>query len=257
MKINLFSDLHIEHWHACEVFPWIGEGDVLILAGDILCARHFKKNGYLKDVYNRFLSDCSKNYKKVLYVFGNHEPYQYTYDGAYKVIRENVPDNFYVLENDIVNIDGWNFIGFTFWTDFRNENPLEMMEAKCVMNDYKAIRITPNYRKLNPDDTLAFHKKSKEYLLNKMEEVKENVFVISHHSPSYQSIPQQFKNQSSAAYSSNLDEMILNHPQIKYWVHGHTHQVFDYMIGDCRVICNPGGYPGQNTGFNTNLEILI
>jgi len=34
----------------------------------------------------------------------------------------------------------------------------------------------------------------------------------------------------------------LNHPQIKLWTHGHTHEEFDYMVGTTRVVCNPRGY---------------
>jgi len=46
----------------------------------------------------------------------------------------------------------------------------------------------------------------------------------------------------NGAYSSSLDEFILDHPQIKLWTHGHTHEDFDYMIGTTRVFCNPRGY---------------
>jgi hypothetical protein len=35
---------------------------------------------------------------------------------------------------------------------------------------------------------------------------------------------------------------MLDRPGIKLWTHGHTHEDFDYMIGDCRVVCNPRGY---------------
>ncbi len=33
-------------------------------------------------------------------------------------------------------------------------------------------------------------------------------------------------------YSSDLNDFIMDHPQIKLWTHGHTHEDFDYMIGD-------------------------
>jgi hypothetical protein len=46
----------------------------------------------------------------------------------------------------------------------------------------------------------------------------------------------------NGAYSSDLSDFILDHPQIKVWTHGHTHHNFDYMIGDCRIVCNPRGY---------------
>jgi hypothetical protein len=257
MKIKVLSDLHLEHYSACQVFPDIGRGDVLILAGDILTAKALKTNGYLHVVYERFLNDCAWNYRHVLYVMGNHDFYGYNYEGTLKTIKENLPANFHLLENDTFQIQNWNFIGMTLWTDFRNENPLEMMEAQQNMNDYKMIRIGSNYRKMNANDTLAFHKKSKEYLLNQLQTLNENVFVISHHAPSYQSVAPHFKTEANGAYVSDLDDLILHHPQIKYWIHGHTHTPFDYLIGDCRVICNPGGYPGQDTGFNPNFELNL
>ena len=35
------------------------------------------------------------------------------------------------------------------------------------------------------------------------------------------------------------------------WIHGHTHQGSDYLLGKTRVVCNPRGYPGQNDhGFD-------
>ena len=34
----------------------------------------------------------------------------------------------------------------------------------------------------------------------------------------------------------------MDHPQIKLWTHGHTHEDFDYMVGETRIVCNPRGY---------------
>jgi hypothetical protein len=42
---------------------------------------------------------------------------------------------------------------------------------------------------------------------------------------------------------------MLDRPQIKLWTHGHTHHPFDYVIGECRVVCNPRGYH-QEYGFS-------
>jgi len=259
MKLKVFSDIHLEHYTGSQIFPHLGSGDVLILAGDILSARYFKTKGYLHSVYDTFLEDCSKNYDKILYVMGNHEFYGYNYEGTFKTIKENLPSNFHLLENDTVKIGDWSFIGSTLWTNFRNENPLDMMEANGYMNDYKVIRIGSNYRKLNPDDTLGFHKKSKAYLLKKLEELKdENVFVISHHSPTLQSIPEEFKTSTcNAAYCSDLDDLILAHPNIKHWIYGHSHTAMDFYIGGCRVINNAVGYPGQDTGFDLHFYLNL
>lgn len=49
----------------------------------------------------------------------------------------------------------------------------------------------------------------------------------------------------NGAYASKLEEFILDRPQIKLWTHGHTHNEWDYMIGDTRIFCNPRGYKGH------------
>lgn len=258
MELKLLSDLHLEHYVSAQVFPHVGEGNVLVLAGDILCAKHLKSNGYLRAVYKRFLSDCSKNYDQVFYVLGNHEFYGYNYEGAKKKIAENLPDNFTLLDDNVLHYNGWDFVGMTLWTGFRNANPLEMLDAERFMNDYKSIRIGPNYRKLRATDTVALHNRSKNYLLDMLRVLNDNVFVISHHAPSFQSVAPHFKSaELNGAYCTDLDGLILNHPKIKYWAHGHTHNRFDYMIGECRVLCNPVGYPGHDAGFDKNLTISL
>ena len=252
MKVRVVSDLHLEFCDRGDGVPDLGSGDVLILGGDILCAKHFKKDGPLRAVYTNFLKKCADNFARVLYIAGNHEHYGYNYEGTWNVIREALPDGVELLEDSAVELGEWVFIGSTFWTDFRGENALEMMEAAQCMNDYKSVRITHNYRKMCPDDTLGFHKASRKFLAGKLEEYENRkVWVLTHHGPSYQSVHQMYRASGIAngAYVTDLDEFILAHPQIKVWSHGHTHNSFDYEIGECRVICNPRGY---YTGVNSN-----
>ena len=264
-RVKICSDLHLECCENNHGVPDLGSGEVLILGGDILCARHFKKDGPLHKVYDDFLQKCVKNFDEVLYINGNHEFYGYNVEGTFDVLTEHLPKEIHYLENDYVKIKDTIFLGCTLWTDFRNENALEMMEASRYLNDYKTIRIGSNYRKLNPDDTLKFHKKSKQFLIEKLEQFKnDKVWILTHHGPSYQSVHPKYRNSGIAngAYVSNLDDLIFDHPNIKYFSHGHTHESMDYMIGGCRVICNPRGYYGHNTSglnlnFNPNFEVVI
>jgi predicted phosphodiesterase len=46
----------------------------------------------------------------------------------------------------------------------------------------------------------------------------------------------------NGAYHSSLEELIEQRPCIKLWTHGHTHEPFDYMVHDTRIVCNPRGY---------------
>lgn len=257
MRLRLFSDLHLEHYTPSQQFN-VGDGDILVLAGDIINTKHLKKNGYLKDLYLQFFNNCSNNYQHILYVKGNHEYYGYNYEGTSNKILEYLPANFHLMENDTITLGDWSFIGFTLWTDFFNEDPIEMWDAQNFMNDYKAIRIGSNYRKLRAGDTLAFNRKSKEYLKTQLETINNNIFVISHHAPSHRSIPERYRTaRCNGAYVNNMDELIVEHPQIKYWCHGHTHNTFDYMIGECRVLCNPYGYLGESSNSTFNPDLLI
>ena len=70
------------------------------------------------------------------------------------------------------------------------------------------------------------------------------VVVVGHHAPSKASTHPRYANETlmNGGYSSDLSEFILDHPEIKLWTHGHTHEDFDYLIGSTRIICNPRGY---------------
>jgi hypothetical protein len=41
-------------------------------------------------------------------------------------------------------------------------------------------------------------------------------------------------------FVTELPETFFDVPVL--WVHGHTHQPFDYRVRSCRIVCNPRGY---------------
>jgi hypothetical protein len=51
----------------------------------------------------------------------------------------------------------------------------------------------------------------------------------------------------NGGFGSDLDDFIIDHPEIQVWTHGHTHDPFNYKIGNTRVICNPRGYTGYES----------
>jgi hypothetical protein len=99
--------------------------------------------------------------------------------------------------------------------------------------------------KFSPEDSVEDHVKMKEFIRFAIEgQFDEKFVVVGHHSPSKVSTKPQYENDYllNGAYSSDLSEFILDHPQIKLWTHGHTHHEFDYNIGSTRIVCNPRGY---------------
>jgi hypothetical protein len=59
------------------------------------------------------------------------------------------------------------------------------------------------------------------------------------------------------AYYNNYDQFIIDNPQIKAWIFGHTHAKHDITIGETRVLSNPRGYVGyENISENFKLEYI-
>jgi Icc-related predicted phosphoesterase len=261
MRVNVISDLHLEF--APLELPG---GDVLILAGDVCELRSLKKDVLAEKPEDWKLSsgrewrcqrffevECAK-YSTVLYVLGNHEHYHGRYDRTLSEIRGLVPPNVTILQDETVTHGEVVFIGSTLWTDMNKGDALTVWNAKNSVNDFK--RITYHYKdagtygKLRPEVTVAAHRHSVEYMRSVLSaHADSKIVVISHHAPSELSVAPSYKNdhQMNGAYRSDLSEFILDHPQIKVWVHGHMHDPCDYTIGETRVLANPRGYHGHES----------
>ena len=56
-------------------------------------------------------------------------------------------------------------------------------------------------------------------------------------------------------------EYLLGRDRVELWIHGHTHDSFDYNVRGTRVVCNPRGYTKagtlENPGFDPNFIIEV
>jgi predicted phosphohydrolase len=265
MKISLVSDLHLE----CG-YQELPGGEVLILAGDICEARNFHNQFHstrLLDAkpgsycgYDFFYKECSK-YDRVFYVMGNHEHYHGRFDRTYNQLQSCLPDNVRLLENEYEIYNGILFVGGTLWTDCNNNDPLTLHTVKYGLNDYRLIKnhyVNKNlYYKLTPEHTVGVHRVTREFIKQVIRENKDlPAVVITHHGPTYMSINDKYKGERimNGGYTSDVSDLILDHPNIKYWVHGHMHDPVDYPVGNTRVLSNPRGYFGDEdtSQFNRN-----
>jgi hypothetical protein len=93
-----------------------------------------------------------------------------------------------------------------------------------------------------PEDSVADHEKMLDYI-DHVTRDPGSYIVVGHHCPSELSVAAQYKGDMlNGAFRSQLDDFIEARPQIRYWLHGHTHYNFNYWIGETRVVCNPRGY---------------
>jgi predicted phosphodiesterase len=267
MKLALASDLHLEFE---DIILKNTEGaEVLILSGDILIAEDLHDHppvhpndpvdipnlGRRQETalrFRDFLSRCSFQFPHVIYIAGNHEFYHGRWKGSIQHLRDECAryPNIYFLENDVKVINDTTFIGATLWTDCNKGDPLTLHALTDLMNDFRIIRNDEHgYTKLRPAHAMNRHKRTVDYIRTVLADHKDSkVVVVGHHAPSYQSIAEQYRNSHlmNGGYYSNLDEFILDHPQVVLWTHGHTHVPFDYHIGSTRIMCNPRGYAGHD-----------
>jgi Icc-related predicted phosphoesterase len=284
MKIKVVSDLHLEF---SDINIKNEQGcDVLILSGDIMIAEDlhdhpaadfnpysygaFAELGRKQQrvsIFRDFLKRCSFQFPHVVYVAGNHEFYNGKFHKGIQYLRDECAKhaNVYFLENDTKIIDDVVFVGATLWTDMNRGDPLTLHAVRDMMNDFRIIRNDEKgYTPLKPADVALRHRATLQYFRLMLSEHKDKrCVVVGHHAPSRLSTHEQYKNEHlmNGAYSSDLSEFIMDHPQVKLWTHGHTHHPFDYVIGETRVVCNPRGYESdgycEDSGWNPDIVLEI
>jgi len=269
MKIAICSDLHLE-------FDTISlenteNADVLILSGDICVAKDLtKKDNYdildrfgRSEKWHKFFQECSERFSHVIYIMGNHEHYHGDYANTVTILRDRLSYlvNLHILDKEMVQFNGVSFIGGTLWTDMNKEDPITLMHIRGKMNDFRCImngnrvtflrdenlNIRERVSRFTPEDTVIDFKSMVEYIrLMVKGKFDQKFVVVGHHAPSKLSTHPRYADEEimNGAYSSDLSEFIMDHPQIKLWTHGHTHEDFDYTIGSTRIVCNPRGYDG-------------
>lgn len=290
MKIALCSDVHLE-FGPTDKIKNPGGVDVLILSGDILVVRDlmdydpyglvdFGKSAR----YHEFFADCVREFPHVVYVAGNHEHYHGDFKYTITDLKKRLAylPSVHVLDKETFELDDVLFVGGTLWTDMNREDPMTLHAISRMMNDFRCVdnsnRVVnyktfddvenpdkPTFRtraaRFCPEDAVEDHKKMLDYIRIVYEDMPpwKQMVVVGHHTPSTFSCHPRYKDDTlmNGGYHSDLTEFILDRPGIKLWTHGHTHELFDYTVGDTRVVCNPRGYIGyEELADNFSLKVI-
>ena len=237
MKIQLISDVHCEFHddrgrRFASQLPLDGT-DVLVIAGDF---------GTAETLHDPLKQLCSR-VAHVVYVAGNHE-YYHSNRGVVNRALQKISkrcDNFHWLDNSSVEIGGQRFIGATMW--FPND-PLNVA-YESQSTDFRAIQGFKNWVYKENDKTQM-------YLTT---QIQEGDVAVTHHLPCWKSIAEKFRgSELNRFYVCDMSNVILD-KKPALWLHGHTHESCDYLVGDTRIICNPYGYANEAPGlFNYNFD---
>ena len=276
MKLALASDLHLEFGHIELENPGV---DVLILSGDICVAskfgpdydrffndvsKAFKHVVYIVGNHEHYNGDFNKTIDTLRMILARYENVHLLDKETF--VLDDVTFIGGTLWTDMNKEDVTTLITMpSVMNDFRrvinssrkvsHKVPIYKKDAEgnfVYKNmDNMSVTVIDHYEhreqvaKFSPEDSVEDHKKMVEYIRSVTEGKFDQKFVVvGHHAPSKLSTHPKYAREviMNGAYSSDLSEFILDHPQIKLWTHGHTHEEFDYMLGETRIVCNPRGY---------------
>jgi predicted phosphodiesterase len=253
MKLNILSDLHLGQG---ELAPPANDADVVVLAGDI--GRPAQAVAW-----------ASQLGKPVLYVAGNHEFYGGSLQGAAAQLERLAGGTaVHVLDQGSQLIGNVRFLGCTLWTDFRlfgeGERHQAAIEAAMrFMRDFTRIRLSDASPDLfTPQHSMDLFQRHAAWLARELAKPHDGpTVVITHHAPSSASIHPRFVNSPvNAAFVSEAN-YLLDGGRAQLWIHGHTHDSFDYVLNGTRVVCNPRGYAkdavNENAAFHPDFMVEI
>lgn len=249
MKIQILSDIHLEFVKKITlIIDKMSEADVdiTVIAGDLITGHNDGK------MYTNIIEELSRCFSHpVLIVPGNHDYYSSSIKEMDRVFSRIKSENIYILNRKTVNIDGINFIGATGWW-----NKIPPFNIVKYINDFEYIK---DLKSLDFGSQIGL--KDKKFFEEELEKLKgEKVVCISHIAPCHYSIhPKFIGDRVNFFFNSNYFGLIKRYQPL-LWVHGHTHESFDYFIDDTRVVCNPMGYPkpyDENKSFDFHKNIVI
>jgi len=275
MRIQLFSDLHLERYPAFQ--PELAlDADVIVLAGDIGSYQSGSRLGGTDFGLERFAPALGATTARVLYVPGNHEYDGLDFDETHARLRATCERlGITWLDRETVIVGHVRFVGTTLWADFDALAAGHELTRQLQLRE-KAFRAANFY--LGKNTTLrngepvlaegwrAMALECQAWLRAALAEPFDGSTVaVTHFAPSLKSAdPRYGVTPGTAGFCNALDDLL---PLAEVWMHGHLHCMNDYLVSgvdggrswSCRVVANPLGYlsKGEQEGFRPGLVIEL
>ncbi len=264
-KLRIFSDLHYDKYPDInDLFEKIDfyykdvdkENEILIIAGDIGFSVEKNDEGVLKirPGYTQVLKYLKSRWNKIILVPGNHEYYT---SGASIAEVNNLISNecerFMIdfLNKDVVEIDGYIFMGCTLWSPMK----------KTIFEHHNK----ENWNFISYEELIETHNSHIEWIERNLEKYKirsdsnngvlrDKIVIITHYLPSFSLLHPKYKRgvyaKNQSAYVCDLDELISKYNfLIPIWICGHSHMTRYSRIGKTFLFNCPIGNPWESDNF--------
>lgn len=250
MKIQYGSDLHLEfqeNKNYLKRFPLQPEGDILLLAGDIVL---FKR----MDEHDDFFNYCSDNFETTYWIPGNHEYYHFDLADVKTSLYEKIRENVLLLNNQTITYKNVDLIFSTLWSHIPPQ--FEYIVQQSV-NDF--ILIKQNGKTITAKNFNALHKNDFDFLKTALAKPTDKQrLVVTHHVPTLMHYPEQYRNSNiNSAFAVELYDFIES-SNAAYWIYGHHHcNTPAFKIGNTTMLTNQLGYVHQDEHKSLNHSAII
>lgn len=249
MKIQLMSDLHLS------VQPMDApktDADVVVIAGDLA-----RPQGSI--------AWAAQYEQPTLFVAGNHEFYGSDLETTIAQLREHAKGtHVHVLECDEWCFGGVRFLGATLWSDYRlftdaAQREAGLQQAMTMVRDFSRIAVAPGREELfTPAVSEGLFAKSVAWLDARFAEKHDGpTVVVTHFAPARGSIHPRFAGSPLNNCFVSDAQWLIDGSRVGLWIHGHTHDSFDYRVNGTRVLCNPRGYFKDGANENPQFDPLL
>lgn len=250
MIIQYYSDLHLEfqeNRNYLKRFPLKSEGEVLLLAGDIVLFKTMKE-------HDDFFNYCSDNFEATYWIPGNHEYYHFDLADVKTPLHEKIKENVFRLNNQTITYKNVEVVFSTLWSHIP---PHQEFIVQRSVNDFNLIK--NKGKNLTVTDFNALHKNDFEFLKTTLAKPTEKQrVVITHHVPTLMHYPEQYRNSNiNSAFAVELYDFIES-SNVAYWIYGHHHcNTPEFKIGNTTMLTNQLGYVQNNEHKSFNNAAII
>lgn len=250
MKIQYCSDLHLEfqeNKNYLKSFPLKPEGEILLLAGDIVLFKTLNE-------HDDFFNFCSDNFESTFWIPGNHEFYHYDLVNVKTPLYEKIRENVFLINNLTITYKNVSLVFSTLWSHIP---PQHEWTVQKNVNDFNLIK--NNGKKFNAADFNTLHKNDFNFLQTALAQLTDNPrIIVTHHVPTLMHYPEQHQHSEiNSAFATELFDFIES-SSAAYWIYGHHHcNIPAFKIGNTTMLTNQLGYVQQNEHLLFNPAAII